>query len=148
MVAHDHRERVAGCFRCALSADEVSMVEQLRQLEQAATPGPWGAADGGSFGGWWLSINGDPSNRTLAAVPEGYLPDAELIAAARNCLPALLDIAEAAQEYVDFKGWAPLAEDLRCESCDAHVDTDDHTSACRYDALRAALARLDTEGGT
>ena len=87
MVAHDHRERVAGCFRCALSADEVSMVEQLRQLEQAATPGPWGAADGGSFGGWWLSINGDPSNRTLAAVPEGYLPDAGPVSERRERAP-------------------------------------------------------------
>ena len=59
------------------------------------TPGPWGAADGGSFGGWWISLNGDPSNVTIAAVPL-KLADAEFIAMARNIFPAMLDVIEAA----------------------------------------------------
>jgi len=60
------------------------------------TPGPWGAADGGSFGGWWISLNGDPSNVTIAAVPL-KLADAEFIAMARNIFPAMLDVIEAAE---------------------------------------------------
>ena len=64
------------------------------------TPGPWGAADGGSFGGWWISLNGDPSNVTIAAVPI-KLADADHIA--RYDPPtvlAMLDALEAADAVV------------------------------------------------
>ena len=64
------------------------------------TPGPWGAADGGSFGGWWISLNGDPSNVTIAAVPL-KLADADHIA--RFDPPtvlAMLDAIEAAEGYL------------------------------------------------
>ena len=71
-----------------------------RAIAAAATPGPWGAADGGSFGGWWISLNGDPSNVTIAAVPI-KLADAEFIAMARNIFPAMLDAIEAAGVYVE-----------------------------------------------
>ena len=64
------------------------------------TPGPWGAADGGSFGGWWISLNGDPSNVTIAAVPI-KLADADHIA--RFDPPtvlAMLDVIEAAEGWL------------------------------------------------
>ena len=82
------------------------------------TPGPWGAADGGSFGGWWISLNGDPSNVTIAAVPL-KLADAEFIAMARNIFPAMLDVIEAAE-----------------------VVSHENSPAELWDRLDAALARV------
>lgn len=81
-------------------------IERLRQLEKAATPGPWK----------WLNLSGKPGKDEpvygeKAARPPllmcyGYPhyadfhqdanANAALIAAARNLLPAFLDIAEAA----------------------------------------------------
>lgn len=75
-------------------------VEQLRQLEQAATPGEWRVEtyeDGsGAFvvrGMQYLIAEARPSDH-------GDQGNARLIAAMRNALPALLDIAEAAQDVV------------------------------------------------
>ena len=80
-------------------------VEQLRQLEQAATPGEWqpyftGHGDPYVVGG---ERHGGPIfpqdiRAEVSKAGDSYgRADAELIAAARNALPALLDIAEAAQ---------------------------------------------------
>lgn len=57
----------------------MTTIDQLRELEAAATPGPW-------VRGWWT----------------GQLPtaDAALIAEARNHLSALLDVAEAARAVI------------------------------------------------
>ena len=84
------------------------------------TPGPWGAADGGSFGGWWISLNGNPSNVIIAAVPL-KLADAEFIAMARNIFPAMLDVIEAAE-----------------------VVSHENSPAELWDRLDAALARVHT----
>jgi len=74
------------------------------------TPGPWGAADGGSFGGWWISLNGDPSNVTIAAVPI-KLADADHIARFDPpTVAAMLDAIEAAGVYVETP---PPARTLR-----------------------------------
>ena len=112
-------------------------VEQLRQLEQAATPGPW-AKD--------APMMSQRDERYVGMLPrgDGYMhvmvaPDAataELIAAMRNALPALLDIAEAAREVT---------------SPDYLTAPDPYAEGVRLDAMRdlmAALSRLDTEGGT
>ena len=73
-------------------------ISELRKITAAATPGPWGAADGGSFGGWWISLNGDPSNVTIAAVPI-KLADADHIARFDPpAVSAMLDVIEAAGE--------------------------------------------------
>ena len=89
------------------------------------TSGPWGAADGGSFGGWWISLNGDPSNVTIAAVPI-KLADADHIA--RFDPPtvlAMLDVIEAAE-----------------------VVSHENSPAELWDRLDSALARFrDLSGG-
>lgn len=87
-------------------------LDELRALERAATPGPWKAET------WYGEVDGE-----FAAVGPHHQPqpvgedgdyeddgptgtvamraeaDAALIAAARNALPHLLAIAEAAQTY-------------------------------------------------
>ena len=73
---------------------------KARAIAAAATPGPWGAADGGSFGGWWISLNGDPSNVTIAAVPL-KLADADHIARFDpQTVTAMLDVIEAAEGWL------------------------------------------------
>lgn len=71
-----------------------SILERLRELEQTATPGPWHVGSTGLIkhhAMWIASMSGSMSNPAIAT-------DAALIAAARNHLPQLLDIAEAALE--------------------------------------------------
>ena len=90
-----------------------------RAIAAAATPGPWGAADGGSFGGWWISLNGDPSNVTIAAVPI-KLADADHIARFDPpTVSAMLDVIEAAE-----------------------VVSHENSPAELWDRLDAALARV------
>lgn len=78
-----------------LSAGELA---ELRELEAKATPGPWKAVASipeEGFNCWWLmagrldlgTIEGPQSNEAKAA-------SVELIATARNALPALLAAAE------------------------------------------------------
>ena len=74
-------------------------VEQLRQLEQAATPASWETG-----GPWLVKAPGKPR-----AVETMDSDDARLIAAARNALPALLDIAEELRGVVEA-GQLPEAE--------------------------------------
>ena len=102
---------------------------ELRRLEQAATPAPW-AKD--------APMLGQHDERFVGMLPHGdgyrYVmaaPDAataELIAAARDALPALLDVVEAAQDVVDWaarqKGTPVLTKPL-------------------VGRLRAALSRLE-----
>lgn len=138
-VARFENPNDARLVLAALRRDEgVAMtVEQLRQLEQAAIEGPW-AKDAP------MMSQTDERYVGMRPLGDGYryvmaAPDAataELIAAMRNSLPVLLDIAEAAQEvtspdYMTAPG--PYAEGVRL---DAMRD------------LMAALSRLDTEGGT
>ncbi len=80
------------------------MIEKLTDLERAATPGPW-TFDGDRWGG---DIYGpDPEADYVAVDHEGispsvrHAPDGELIAASRNALPALLEVARAAAAYLD-----------------------------------------------
>lgn len=77
--------------------DIAATVEALRALEAAATPGPWDSEDGESVGhgDQWIAhmSNHNPEHPDYARVAV----DAELIAAARNALPALLAVAEEAE---------------------------------------------------
>ena len=92
---------------------------KARAIAAAATPAPWGAADGGSFGGWWISLNGDPSNVTIAAVPI-KLADADHIARFDPpTIEAMLDVIEAAE-----------------------VVSHENSPAELWDRLDAALARV------
>ena len=154
-------------------------VEQLRQLEQAATPGPWG-----DDGPWFHSehdpthlVTTYPERTAVAIMPPRHLAserdvasgadsrpaDARLIAAARNALPALLDVAEAAQavESGDVEALlrigGPVTHRGDLYDAPSHFDLmGDYQEDARYiqpardklidQALRAALARL--EGAT
>jgi len=100
-------------------------ISELRKIAAAATPGPWGAADGGSFGGWWISLDGDPSNVTIAAVPI-KLADADHIARFDPpAVSAMLDVIEAAE-----------------------VVSNENSPAELWDRLDSALARFrDLSGG-
>jgi hypothetical protein len=84
-------------------------LKRLRALEKAATPGPWAVEDGKSV----VAMFGDvdvyaQSVSSTRAVDES---DAALVAAARNALPLLLDVAEAAQKHDNDWG-----VDIDCES--------------------------------
>ena len=115
-------------------------VEQLRQLEQAATPGPWSdpyyVDDEPGDNGGWVHNGREGSAEYAVALTLPYSPkmrdDAELIAAMRNALPALLDVAETAQDVV------PSAEFLdHIPGPYAYVRVDE------LKAVSAALSRLD-----
>lgn len=103
-------------------------LDTLRALEAAATPGPWtvDSADPtdvvirgpyeerwvANVGNWSRQLPEPPppdTDRAYQAI-EADAADAALIAAARNALPALLTIAEAAQELlaVDWHADAPV----------------------------------------
>lgn len=80
-------------------------IDELQRLHEAATKGPWRAI--GSL------VDGDDS--AYIGVAECYRPsNAELIAAMRNALPALLRVARAARKVLDgseVDGWhTPLRE--------------------------------------
>lgn len=83
----------------------MKLLERLRALEQAATPGPWkhdlGNAD----------VEGPRPERAEVCVRGehgNYHANLELIAAVRNALPLLLDVAEAVERFrddADGEGW-------------------------------------------
>ncbi len=101
------------------------MIERLSELERAATPGPW-HVKAASDGCWWLILEGGP------LVASGFterVENADYIAASRNALPALLEVARAAETLV----------------FDAPHD-DERGPA--EEALHAALSALDEVGRT
>lgn len=115
----------------------------LRALEAAATPGLWYPRWGGEPG--YITAAGEPLGEIYAAKTDAHRdPNLDLVCTARNALPALLRVIEAARAWED-------AED---ESIAQHVmDPNDEAGEMEmyvrrraaYDALRAALAAL--EGG-
>lgn len=103
-------------------------IEELRRLEQAATPGPW--SEFCESGDWWVArkdAEGGPlesvcdSNTNIWADQD----DIELMIAARNALPALLRVAEAAREV-----------------CNDYAPTEGPQTPA-FALLRAALAALE-----
>jgi len=86
-------------------------LDELDRLEKAATPGPWVHFDGAPEHGNAYVSGPEPDNWT-AAECFGSDPDADaaLIAAARNALPGLLAIAQAAQKLLAVcPPWSPEA---------------------------------------
>ena len=98
-------------------------IEELRRLEGAATPGRWVSRKIEDAKDDWWSIDapGDPPSLALVG-PE----DAAFIAAARNAMPLLLEVVEAAREIVDD---GIEHEETACQCAD-------------HRRLRAALASL------
>ena len=70
-------------------------IEELRRLEREATPGRWVSRKIEDAKDDWWSIDapGDPPSLALVG-PE----DAAFIAAARNAMPLLLEVVEAARK--------------------------------------------------
>ncbi len=72
-------------------------LSNLRRLEQAATPGPWGCVYDGSSD-WSIGPEDDPQVGRVGGVWQykgvGKPTDAELIVVMRNALPKLIDEIE------------------------------------------------------
>lgn len=90
----------------------------LRALAEKATPGPW-KGGGGVFGP-------PPELRTIVETDGGFYPpgpeDEELIVAARNALPALLDyIDDLEREVARAQDQAQRWEDIANTECRAQV---------------------------
>jgi hypothetical protein len=120
-------------------------IEELRRLEGNATPGPWMVADDRvhEHGAEVAIIDAGLSVvRTLddsliePADPEA---DAHFIAAARNAMPLLLDVVEAARQT----GWNE--RDGRCWCPESRETTGKPEHEPRCARLRAALAALDSQ---
>ena len=126
-------------------------IDQLNKLEAAATPGPWRAdvTQAGPCGQVMRSeyvvrevIEGEMIGyEALAARGPGgtmrkWRSDANLIAAARNALPALLAVAEAAAER---------AEAGHNDTCSKELQPyggDNYACDCGHDALVIAVGAL------
>lgn len=90
-------------------------IRELRELLKKATPGDWSASQSGTTGGhnpsWWSQANVESDWGETLSVVSGFCPkqsgrrglsglaNAQLIAAMKNALPALLDAAEKAKRY-------------------------------------------------
>ncbi len=70
----------------------MTILEHLRSLEAAATPGPWGITCDSD----WACIE-TAARLVIPSMPVGE--DADLIVAMRNALPVLLAVAEAAAAF-------------------------------------------------
>jgi hypothetical protein len=90
------------------------MIDRLRELDSAATPGPWRTYhDGLTLDGEERQLVSEVADDTdYGAVAKWMTPaDAALIAEARNALPKLLAIAEAARmvsQWHDSIGSGPI----------------------------------------
>lgn len=104
---------------------------ELRRLHEAAAEVPWELHD------QQLRPKGGSVYEIISDSCDGYyfvdFASAELIIAARNALPALLRIAEAARMVTTYGGhYAYCASVVGVTNCD-----------CGYLELRAALAELE-----
>ena len=110
------------------------MTDTLRRLLSEATPGPW-IRPWGTY-----SIRQAFGRGGECTLPQ---PDIDLITAAVNALPVLLDVAEAARKAAE-------AQDALDEYEVTHAEWDTVRRApfaaaytLAYEDLRAALARLE-----
>jgi hypothetical protein len=76
-------------------------IQRLREAHEAATPGPWSARAVEEAKDAWWSVDGPGADVALTDAA-----DAHAIVLAHNALPALLDIAEAAQSAEQDVAWA------------------------------------------
>ena len=114
----------------------MSRIEELKALEKAATAGPWivgsGHDDHHYFDGIIVVL--EPPRRGYKTIlasngnfPEQGHIDEAMVVAARNSLPALLEIASAAKEYV----------------ADSNARRDNYRRLAYCTELAAALAKLE-----
>ncbi len=85
------------------------VIARLRALHEAATPGPW-------FGGPGESVYAGEEHPRGSYIADTFGvggDDAALIAAMRNALPALLDVAEAARDFADAECGGTAEEHAR-----------------------------------
>lgn len=124
----------------------------LRDIVNAATPGPWTVGERRPPLEWERDLRataGDGSTYLHGAMAEDV--DAEFVATFDPQLVGrLLDIVDAARHFVDQRGWAPLVgRPGRCIDCHASIDADEHCEHCNYDAMRKTIvALLDALGAT
>ena len=134
--------------------DKISL-SALRELEEKATPGPWGTSGPKveTQHGWKYEREFRPGYNAMEVTCEDgagvvcaaetdksctpHRADAELIAAARNALPALLAIAEAAIED------RAAQEAVNC-ACLDDMDSEEAAAAFQrgHDADKALAAAL------
>lgn len=102
-----------------------TLIAHYREIEQAATPGPWFGTDCESV----ITGDGDriAANDCMAADHVDSTDDMRAIAAARNLFAALLDVAEAADERLD---------------AGSDCDCDDGECSCGHAALSFTVRRL------
>lgn len=116
-------------------------IDRLEQLDAAATPAPWIAIG--------YRVRANPETDTDSGITTWYVPalsdgpaDAELIAATRNALPALLRVARAARACAD-----DLATELQARYAGTlHAPTmhaDYQRDMAPVETLRAALNALN-----
>lgn len=138
----------------------MNRIEELRALEQSATPGPWEAVIGDNQREAWV-LSGSGEALEVTPRPEDWNDaglrdaDAELITAMRNALPDLLAVVEAAQRWVplglndDWEGHSDICAQARSEEygegdeagVEFWLDTSEPCT-CGLTAAREALARL------
>lgn len=130
-------------------------LEEIRRVTQQATPGPWWRSRVGATGGAvvrttdgnrsvarlealdrdLLDLPGDVGAERASRAIEQTQADAEFIALAREAIPWLLDIAEAAQRVTsEYTAWAEDHND----GTYAYYRSDGLASACV--TLRSMIA--------
>jgi hypothetical protein len=114
-------------------------IAELRRLERAATPGPWETKGPGDGWGDHVGIVRVPDHKDRRAVIHAWgldewAKDAAFIAAARNALPRLLDLAERSSPARE-----PASKVLACRECGWTAEPCVHEGA-RLAAAFAALA--------
>jgi hypothetical protein len=121
----------------------VTTIEQIRAELDAATPGPWEVVEPESHGPGIEAPGANESIVVYSDDPEGGvetgLADATLIAHAPTYLASLLDVAEAAQRFMD-------AADLRLGQGDAYFDTYHDARHDLYQALAVIPQQYAKDG--
>ena len=76
------------------------MLDRLDALEKAATPGPWTIQSDGYA---TCPVGSIAVDYSISYPEEGTAEDLDFLVAARNALPALIAVARAADEWVDYQ---------------------------------------------
>ena len=115
------------------------MLEELRRVLAAATPGPWSVVTEEES----LLVVQPGADTYICDVGTRFIPDSQadaaLIAAAVNAAPALLAVADAARELEE----ATIALELTDERSNA-INAAYHREHAARTALWAALEALET----
>lgn len=119
-------------------------LDELERLEAQATPGPW--QEFAEAGDWWVQqrdADGGPvdggfvcrSDTEGALAPWHRQEDIDLMIAARNALPALLRVAQAALDLVEAKIRYDVAIDAAAVTRIIPIGTRVHVESDNYGAF-------------